>query len=405
MDQRRSNPGSFWIFNLLLPSAVALCSISSPFHKGVHTQMAQWNARHPIARHTWRTASLKKDLDASDFVKISVSNLHGISMNAPLSTADDIPTNEAADASLSRMPQQSYPRRTLPRHIAFVCDGNTRWAATRHLPSSMGHAAGANRTYEIIRYLQQQQQQQQPFASSGNDCITHATFYAFSTENWNRPSAEIREIFNVVEYTARHWYSILLDDEDTTTGKNHIIFKTIGNLYDVRIPKQLRDSLLQLEARTQEIATLASNRYRKNSLHSSCSASTSPPTFLTICVAINYSGRQDILAASRRLILKMIYDKRGAATADDHSQTISEENLDRYINEASFSLCLDTASIPDPDLLIRTSGESRLSNFLLWNLAYTELYFTNTLWPDFDVTAIEKALHWYSQRERRYGKH
>jgi undecaprenyl diphosphate synthase len=383
----------------LLPIVVSLQSIIAPCKRGRFSEMKQWNGvRHPMTDAALFALSLRNELDyeeASDVVEVvSQNNIganhHAMSVGFPSSaTFPDPPVPSVA--------------RNLPRHIAFVCDGNTRWASARNLPASMGHAAGANRTYELIRYFQS-------YASSGNpsgSSITHVTFYAFSTENWNRPSAEIREIFTVIERTARLWFSTLRKDsgdDSAVTEKSHIIFKTIGDLYDGRIPKSLRESLLQLEDRTQEIAARITAKYWDDHNQSN-TVDESPPSFLTICVAINYGGRQDIVSASKRLIRKMLGEKQKFSTKEDFVPTITEDDVEGLFNEASLATCLDTASLPDPDLLVRTSGESRLSNFLLWNVAYTELYFSDTLWPDFDGAAIGKALRWYSQRERRFGRH
>lgn len=374
-----------------------LRSISTPYQRINGYRMGRSNDFcRKIAHASPLAVSLEKDSgcdpsDVMDSPRLSKKH-HGILINMPSSVTDDDTSENYLNVS-----SISSAVRKLPRHVAFVCDGNTRWAASRNLPASMGHAAGANRTYEIIRYLQSYSPSLSSSAFPENPNtggrITHATFYAFSTENWNRPSSEIREIFTVIERTAQHWYSSLSSKREVEK-ECHIVFKTIGDLYDVRIPKSLRSSLLRLEDRTQEIATRATSRFW-NTRDQSSSADHSPPSLLTICVAINYGGRQDIVTASKRLLQKLLREK----------PAITEEDVDGMFNETSLSSCLDTASIPDPDLLIRTSGESRLSNFLLWNMAYTELYFTDSLWPDFDGAAIEQALCWYSQRERRYGKH
>lgn len=182
------------------------------------------------------------------------------------------------------------------------------------------------------------------------------TFYGFSTENWKRTPEEIRDILYVMEQTARKFYGRAIAE--------HVRVKILGDLEDPRIPDGLREILQKLEQDTFEL-----------------------PSTLTVCIAINYGGRQDILNAS----LKM-----AQAIAD------GELNADE-VTEDDFSSLLFTSDIPDPDLMIRTGGEKRLSNFLLWNCAYSELYFSPDLWPDFDEASIAEALEWYSTRSRRFG--
>lgn len=241
-------------------------------------------------------------------------------------------------------------RRATPKHVAFVCDGNSRWAAARNLPSAAGHAAGAERLVQVLRSLQ------------ATTVVTHCTMYGFSTENWKRPEREIREIFMAMEQTARSLYNSILRDD--------VIIKVIGDLSDERIPTGLREILQQLEQMTLK-------KYADNP----------KDNVLTLCLAINYGGRRDIVNASKRL---------AARIADG---TLDPES----VSEEIFADCLDTTGVPDPDLLIRTSGENRLSNFMLWNAAYAELYFTETLWPDFDAHSVQAALDWYANRRRRFG--
>lgn len=236
------------------------------------------------------------------------------------------------------------------RHVAIVCDGNSRWAQRRNLPTAAGHAVGAERLVEVIRALRR------------TPGVTHCTLYGFSTENWKRPASEIRGIFTVMEQAARFFYNTLLDE--------NIIVKMIGDLDDARIPRSLREALQQLERAT-------------HAKH----ADDATGNVVTVCLAVNYGGRQDIINASKRIAM-----------------CIADGTLDpESVSEASFADYLDTAGVPDPDLLIRTSGENRLSNFMLWNAAYAELYFTETLWPDFDADAVQAALDWYAQRQRRFG--
>ena len=183
--------------------------------------------------------------------------------------------------------------------------------------------------------------------------------YGFSTENWKRPESEIRDILLIVEQTARRFYRRAIEE--------NVRVRILGDLTDVRIPKSLKDMLDKLE-------------------HDTHNAVDDKDGGLTLCLAINYGGRQDILNATKRLAARII----------DGTQ-------DEDFTEKDFASLLSTSGVPDPDLVIRTSGESRLSNFLLWNIAYAELYFTNVLWPDFDEACLETALVWYAQRRRRFG--
>lgn len=296
----------------------------------------------------------------------------------------------------------------LPKHIAFVCDGNTRWAKQHQQPTLMGHFMGANRTVELIQTLRQQSSSSSSLSSSSihHHDITHLTFFAFSTENWNRPMSEIRNLFNILEQTAHYWYNTLQHEEqeqqrhqknwnnqfsNSNTYCNHrnMIIKFIGDLNDPRIPNSLRIILYKLQESTLSRGS------------STTDVSIEP---LTICIAINYGGRQDIVRASQRLMIKLLQEKNNATSATAAATaTISEMDIRQHITEANLQSCFDTHDIPDPDLFIRTSGEVRLSNFLLWNVAYTELYFTNIYWPDFTMAELDNALVWYSQRKRRFG--
>jgi undecaprenyl diphosphate synthase len=245
----------------------------------------------------------------------------------------------------------------LPQHVGFVCDGNSRWAQARGLPAAMGHMAGANRFVDILNFLLR------------NNNIRYYTLFGFSTENWQRPETEIAEIFRAMECAAHR-----VRDQLSLPENQNIRLQVLGDIEDSRIPQSLRDILLQLQDETQQqqdrIGNISSAR-----------------DTTTVCLAINYGGRQDIVNASKRLAM----DIANGIIHPDH------------VSEADFSKRLSTHNVPDPDLIIRTSGERRLSNFLLWESAYAELYFTDTLWPDFDESAMEKALDWYSQRRRRFG--
>jgi undecaprenyl diphosphate synthase len=237
-----------------------------------------------------------------------------------------------------------------PRHIAFICDGNSRWAKARNLPSIAGHAAGANRLIETVKALQRKG-------------VAYCTMYAFSTENWRRPASEVRDILSVVEETTRRFYDWAL--------REGVRVRVLGDLNDERIPSGLREIIERLERESGATGTSAEEEGNK----------------LTLSIAINYGGRKDILNASKRMAL---------ALAEDDSLDIDA------MTEEKFESFLATGSLPSPDLLIRTS-EARLSNFMLWDLAYTEIYFVDTLWPDFDEASLDDALDWYKQRKRRFG--
>jgi undecaprenyl diphosphate synthase len=243
---------------------------------------------------------------------------------------------------------------TMPKHVAFICDGNSRWARKRHLPTLAGHVVGADRLVDLLEDL-------------GDDGIEYCTLYGFSTENWSRPANEIQDIFRVMEQTAWTMSRQVLDERSTMR------IRLIGDLQDERIPVELRSILEELQQASE-----------KKKLQQEADGTANP---LTVCLAVNYGGRQDILQASRKMAVAIA---SGELSADE----VTEETL------ASF---LSTAGIPDPDMIVRTSGEYRLSNFLLWNCAYSELYMTPVLWPDFDQACWRDALHWYQQRQRRFG--
>lgn len=231
---------------------------------------------------------------------------------------------------------------TIPRHIAFVCDGNARWARQRHLPIAAGHAAGADRLVELIKRLTEM---------TG---VQYATFYAFSSENWKRSEAEIQHIFNLMERTAKS----MVEQSRTSS----IAIRILGDIKDSRIPTSLRSALINLEEKSQ----------------------TNPDIKLTVSIAVNYSARNDMVEAVRAIAMEGI---------------IAPEN----ITQGDIRSHLSTRNIPDPDLIVRTSGENRLSNWLLWEAAYAEFFVSQVHWPDFDAAALQDALDSYSLRQRRYG--
>ena len=228
----------------------------------------------------------------------------------------------------------------LPRHVAIIMDGNGRWAARRSLPRTAGHRAGADSVRTTVE-------------SAARLGIEHLTLFAFSTENWKRPRLEVQALM--------HMLTEFLRKELPSLRKNNIRFRMIGSAEGLTI------SVLE-QIRRAELATLQN-------------------TGLSLNVAINYGGRQEIVEACRELARRVA---RGEMSPEE-------------IREELISDRLYTASIPDPDLLIRTSGEMRISNFLLWQIAYSEMYVTETLWPDFGKAEFIHALLDYQERHRRFG--
>ncbi|PKL91205.1 MAG: di-trans,poly-cis-decaprenylcistransferase [Candidatus Goldiibacteriota bacterium HGW-Goldbacteria-1] len=228
----------------------------------------------------------------------------------------------------------------LPVHIAIIMDGNGRWAKKRGLPRIMGHKEGA----ESVRAITE------TCAQIG---IKYLTFYAFSTENWKRPKPEVKFLMSMLDS--------YLKRERATIMKNNIRFKSIGDR------KKLPDAVVE-----------KINYLEKESLKN---------TGLTMILALNYGSRDEIKKAVIKIAKKV---KTGEVKPSDITEKMIEENL--Y-----------TKNIPDPDLMIRTSGEMRISNFLLWQLAYSELYVTGTLWPDFRKKELAAAIEEYQKRDRRFG--
>ena len=229
----------------------------------------------------------------------------------------------------------------LPRHVAVIMDGNGRWAKRRGLPRIMGHRQGVDALKELLRCC--------------NDWgIQALTAYAFSTENWGRPLEEVTFLMTLFE-------RVLVRELQEMMEEN-VRIQFVGNL--AALPPSLQAQIERSMTETQN------NRG------------------IQFTVATNYGGRQEILQACRDIATKV---QQGHIQPDE-------------IDEALFSRHLYTANVCDPDLLIRTSGEMRLSNFLLWQMAYAELYVTDALWPDFDRSQFHKALSAYQQRDRRYGK-
>ncbi len=229
----------------------------------------------------------------------------------------------------------------LPRHVAVIMDGNGRWAVQRGLPRVAGHRQGLARVRELV-------------AACGERHIPFLTLFAFSSENWRRPASEVRLLLDLFLHA--------LDKEVDKMHENGVRFRIIGDL--TRFSADIVERVHAAEALTRE------NRS------------------LTLTIAANYGGRWDLAEACRELA-------RRAARGELDPQAITDETVRSQ---------LSTGALPEPDLFIRTGGEQRLSNFLLWQLAYTELYFTPVLWPDFGAAEFGAALDSYADRERRFGR-
>lgn len=222
----------------------------------------------------------------------------------------------------------------LPKHIAIIMDGNGRWAKERGLPRSEGHRQGSHTIERIVE-------------DASDLGIRYLTLYAFSEENWNRPSDEVASLMTLL-----HHYLAAKRQKMIDKG---VRFTTIGDVSE--LSAELQEEIKRTKEATKDCGKM------------------------TLIVALSYGSRQEIC----RAVTKLVNDKTQKVTPD------------------ALSAAMDTASIPDPDLLIRTSGEYRISNFLLWQVAYSELYFTETLWPDFNKNELIKAIEEYQRRERRFG--
>lgn len=228
----------------------------------------------------------------------------------------------------------------IPQHVAIILDGNGRWAKKKGMPRNYGHTMGA-KNVEVV-------------CKAAHDMgIKYLTMYAFSTENWNRPKNEVDALMKLLES--------YLKNCDRTADKNNMRVRVIGDTS--KLSEKFQKQIVELE---------------EHSKHNDG---------LNLQIAINYGSRDEMIRAMR------------AMTKDVVAGTIKEED----ISEEVFSRYLDTSDIPDPDLLIRTSGEQRLSNYLLWQLAYSEFYFTDVPWPDFHKKELEEAVLAYNKRDRRFG--
>ena len=228
----------------------------------------------------------------------------------------------------------------IPAHVALILDGNGRWAKKRGLPRQLGHKKGCETLEQVV----------EDAARLG---IRYLTVYGFSTENWKRPEEEVGALMQLFRFYAKRLLAM--------AEKNNIRVRMIGERN--RFAPDIVEAINGLEEKTKE------------------------NTGMTFVIAVNYGSRDEITRAVRKIM------------ADCKDGKIAPEGM----TEQVFASYLDTAGIPDPDLMIRTSGELRLSNYLLWQLAYTEFYFTDVPWPDFSKEELEKAIEQYNHRDRRYG--
>ncbi len=240
------------------------------------------------------------------------------------------------------MPNQSQELQSdnNPRHIAIIMDGNGRWAQKRFMPRAIGHRAGVKAVKKITEYC-------------AKNSVEVLTLFAFSSENWRRPESEVKLLMSL--------FMSSLQREIDKLHSNNIRLRFIGDRS--AFPESLQKKMIDSEIQTQA------------------------NTALTLVIAVNYGGHWDVCQAFQKIAEKI--------------ETGAIDKLD--INEQLIEQHLSTADLPDPDLFIRTGGEQRVSNFLLWQLAYTEMYFTTTLWPDFDQNSLEEAIKSFKGRQRRFG--
>jgi undecaprenyl diphosphate synthase len=229
---------------------------------------------------------------------------------------------------------------SVPRHVAIVMDGNGRWAKRRGMPRVAGHRKGQERVREVV-------------SACGEAGIEHLTLFAFSSENWGRPADEVKTLMEL--------FARALEHDIDELHRNQVRFRAIGDI--ARLGPKLERAIRDAETLTKDNAAL------------------------TLNVAVNYGGRWDVAQASAEIAKRV-------AAGELNADQITPELVARFI-------CL--ADAPEVDLLIRTGGEQRISNFLLWQSAYAELYFTPVLWPDFDREQLQQAFAWYAGRDRRFG--
>lgn len=235
----------------------------------------------------------------------------------------------------------------IPTHVAIIMDGNGRWAKGKGVPLILGHREGAAALKRVARHA----------AGLG---VKYLTVYAFSSENWRRPQEWIDDLMGLLRFYLKHEVKELVN--------NNIRLRVIGDV------SRFSPDIQKLIAQTEDL--------------------TKTNTGLTLVIALNYGGRNDILQACRRLVNYLTQDYKTFSSLEENMATLNEEE---------FSSFLYTKEIPDPDLMIRSSGEYRISNFLLWQIAYSELVFSHKLWPDFNETDLDEAIGMYHSRDRRFG--
>ena len=236
--------------------------------------------------------------------------------------------------------QHDRSEASVPKHVAIIMDGNGRWASARGLPRAEGHRRGAESVRAVIK-------------SANKNGVKYLTLFGFSSENWKRPSNEVLDLMGLLR--------LYLRKEMSSLHKQGVRFRVIGDR--PRLPEDVQKLVQSAEEKTQNNQGLS------------------------LVIALSYGGRAEIVQAAQNLADRV---KSGEIEASDICEDLFAENL-------------ETVGLPDPDVLIRTSGEKRISNFLLWQCAYTEFVFTDTLWPDFGAEAFEDALVEFQSRERRYG--
>ena len=242
--------------------------------------------------------------------------------------------------ALFRKAKKEYDKALLPKHVAIIMDGNGRWAKKRSLPRIMGHRAGADALRRVSRF-------------AGHMGIEYITVYAFSTENWKRSDKEVSGLMSLMlDY---------LKNAEKELGGDEVRIRVIGD--PTRFSDEIQQQIKRVEAVTKDNKAV------------------------TVTLALNYGGRDELVHAVKAIAKEV---QNGKTDPD----SIDEKTVSRH---------LYTYDMPDPDLVIRTSGELRLSNYLLWQTSYTELYFTDTLWPDFDEKEFTKAIDAYLSRSRRFG--
>ncbi|MCQ9616287.1 polyprenyl diphosphate synthase [Paenalcaligenes niemegkensis] len=229
----------------------------------------------------------------------------------------------------------------IPRHLAIIMDGNGRWATRRMLPRTAGHMRGVQAVRRVVE-------------ACGRQGVEYLTLFAFSSENWRRPQEEVSLLMRLFVQTLE---------------------KEVGKLSDQGVRLRVVGDLRAFEPRLRDLIRAAEDRTQHNSA-------------LQLTIAANYGGRWDILQATRQLLLS-------------RPELLTQPEL---LDENALSPYLSMAYAPEPDLFIRTGGEQRISNFLIWQLAYTELYFTESYWPDFGAKDLQAAFQWYANRERRFGR-